>query len=466
MGGMADPQHASIDSLIGWLREQRRRDPCSPLSSLLAGKKFDQRRIVDIACIDLMERRRMGHAVTVESYVEDFSCIQDESNLLDLIDAEICVASELGEQPQLDDYAGRFPQLADQVMELVRLDAAAESEMTAALVDVSGEAQNVSDQNVSDSDQNVSDRAQNVSDRDQNVVMATNVAQAPASQSADFSIDVLPSDATPTKAEAATRHPIDLPAWFVGEQCVASGPGRWLIRGRDSVRGINLALKVTELPPRLTKVQGEQILDACEMAAKVRNASWVLPSVAAIQQRHLGVIRPWIYARPWQQLRATQDHRTQLRNLASVAFAVASAHQVGATHGGIHVENLMVGHDGKVQILDAAASRVGLERWLSPTSGSCDLEQILSLDQRISVDVQDLIKLVAAASVDWDQKWAIDLLANLRRIATSRAREACALIGQELVQHADSQNPAIEKAGQRQQRSWRIRLARWLTNSD
>ncbi len=140
MGGMVDPPHSSIDSLIDWLREQRRRDPCSPLSSLLADKKFDERRIVDIACIDLMERRRMGLAVTVESYLEDFSCIQDESNLLDLIDAEICVAAELGEQLQLDEYADRFPQLADQVTELVRLDAAAEAEMTPALVDVSGKA--------------------------------------------------------------------------------------------------------------------------------------------------------------------------------------------------------------------------------------------------------------------------------------------------------------------------------------
>ena len=62
MGRMIDPQHASIDSLIDWLREQRRRDPCSPLSSLLADKQCDEQRIVDIACIDLMERRRMGHA--------------------------------------------------------------------------------------------------------------------------------------------------------------------------------------------------------------------------------------------------------------------------------------------------------------------------------------------------------------------------------------------------------------------
>lgn len=446
MGGPVDPQHASIDSLIDWLRKQRRRDPNSPLSILLADQKFDEQRIVDIACIDLMERRRMGHAVTVESYLEDFSCIQDESDVLDLIDAEICVTSELGEELQLEDYVSRFPQLADQVIELVRLDAAAESNMTPASVDGS-------------------EMPQRVSETGRSEVIATSVEQSSVAQSADFSIEALPSDATPANAVGALRNPIDVPEWFFGEQCVASGSGRWLIRGRDSVRGINLALKVTKLPPRLTKIQSEQILDACEMAAKVCNASWVLPSVAAIQQRHLGVIRPWIYARPWQQLRLTEDHCSQLRNLASVAFAVASGHRVGATHGGIHVGNLMVDHEGKVQILDAAASRVGLERWLSPTTGHSDFEQIASLDERKRVDVQDLIKLVASASVDWDRQWASDLVSDLRCIASRRPEQACAMIGEELVQRADSVNPTIGKTGRRRQRSWRIRLARWLTKS-
>ena len=446
MGGMVDPPHSSIDSLIDWLRKQRRQDPDSPLSSLLADQKIDEQRIVDIACIDLMERRRMGHAVTVESYVEDFSCIQDASNVLDLIDAEICVTSELGEELQLEDYIRRFPQLVDQVIELVRLDAAAECNITPARVDGS-------------------DMAQRVSETGRSEVIATSVEQASAAQSADFSIETLPSDATPANAVGALRNPIDVPEWFVGEQCVASGSGRWLIRGRDSVRGIHLALKVTKLPPRLTEIQSEQILDACEMAAKVCNPSWVLPSVAAIQQKHLGVIRPWIYARPWQQLRLTEDHRSQLRNLASVAFAVASGHQVGATHGGIHVGNLMVDHEGKVQILDAAASRVGLERWLSPTTGRSDFEQIASLDERKRVDVQDLIKLVAAASVDWDRQWANDLVSDLRHLASRRPEEACAMIGKELVQRADSVNPPVAKTGRRQQRSWRIRLARWLTKS-
>jgi len=126
----------------------------------------------------------------------------------------------------------------------------------------------------------------------------------------------------------------------------------------------------------------------------------------------------------------------------------------------------MVDHEGKVQILDATASRIGLERWLSPTNTADDLEHILPLPQRINLDVQDLIKLVAAASVEWDQTWAIDLLSELRRIVASEAEEACALIGQELLQHADASNPAIGIAAPRQQRSWRIRLARWLASGD
>ena len=59
-------------------------------------------------------------------------CIRNESNLLDLIDAEICVASELGEKPQPHDYAERFPGLAEKISELVQMDAAAEVEMTPA----------------------------------------------------------------------------------------------------------------------------------------------------------------------------------------------------------------------------------------------------------------------------------------------------------------------------------------------
>jgi hypothetical protein len=289
-----------------------------------------------------------------------------------------------------------------------------------------------------------------------------NVGDIHPSQADDFSVD-LPGDATPQHVASMTDHPLDMPDWFVVAQCVGSGPGRWLIRGRDSVRGIALALKITELPAHLSSAQGKQILDACEVAAKVRNPTWVPPSVAAIQQRHLGVIRPWLFARPWQQCKATHDHGAQLRNLASVAFAVESAHRIGATHGGIHVENLMVDHAGRVQVLDAGSTRIGLERWLNPTASHADPDQIASLEERVHFDLQDLIKLVAAASVDWEQAWATDLMADLRQIAKQNQGDACGEVGQKLIRCADSVHPTNgASAGGSKRRSWRKRLARWI----
>jgi hypothetical protein len=88
MGDLVDPRDASIDGLIDWLSEKRRRDPVSRLSDLIAGHELDEHRLVDIACIDLMQRQRMEHPVSVESYLEEFPCLRNESNLLDLIDAE------------------------------------------------------------------------------------------------------------------------------------------------------------------------------------------------------------------------------------------------------------------------------------------------------------------------------------------------------------------------------------------
>ncbi len=58
MGEQIHPDEASLDDLIDWLRSQRTLHPTASLSSLLAGRSIDTQRLVDLACIDLMERRR------------------------------------------------------------------------------------------------------------------------------------------------------------------------------------------------------------------------------------------------------------------------------------------------------------------------------------------------------------------------------------------------------------------------
>ncbi len=435
MGETTDPRPASIDSLIQWLRAERRRDPESPLADLLRGRPLEENQLVDIVCIDLMQRRRMSHPVQVEDYLDEYPALCTKSNLLDLIDAEVCVSVELGAKVDVEVLSRRFPDLADPIRELVQIDFADEK-----AAPTTGAGNSI-----------VPDHGDG--DTEGTMLIDTDRVN---SHSGDFSIDELPFAAEPAlPVTPLTPYPVDVPEWFIGDRCVASGPGRWLIRGRDSVRGIPLALKISELPVQVSEAEIEQVLDACERAASVRNPCWVRPSVAAIQHRHLGVVRPWLFARSFQSHRADQAPRVQLVDLSRVAFAVAAAHHAQATHGGIHSDNLMVDHDGKIHLIDGASSRIALERWL--TAGNS--RQIASLSARMNMDVQDLIKLVAAASVDWHASWSVDLLARLREIGSNRSDEACGLIGQTLIRCADSLPSLVEDVARPPLRE---RFATWI----
>lgn len=437
MSEVIDPRDASIDGLIDWLSRKRRLDATSPLAYLIGDRNFDQQRLVDIACIDLMQRRRMQHDVGVESYLAEFPCLDTESDRLDLIDAELCVAKELGTSVELAPYLDRFPNMAEQIKELFELEI--EAQPTPAVMETA------------------------IADDESGDPVKPHANATCLVERDDFSVD-LPGETIPQRFASPLEHPVDIPDWFVVAQCVGSGPGRWLIRGRDSVRGMALALKITELPTHLSTLQAEQLLDACEVASRVRNPCWIKPSVAAIQERHLGVIRPWLHARPWQICKSEHDPGTQLRKLSSVAFALESAHRVGATHGGIHVENLMVDHTGKVQVLDAGSSRIGLGRWLNSSDKENNSEQIAPLEERIQVDVQDLIKLVAATAVDWQYAWSMELIADLRRIAREDEGPICGEIGQRLIRGADDFVPNTRSGStpRPKRRSWRKRLARWI----
>ena len=115
MAEAIDAEGESIDSLIQWLRSRRASDPDAPLTHLLAGRTLDPSRLVDVACIDLIQRRRMGHSVTTEHYLQEFPSLRRESTRLDLIDAELCVINELGGQCEASDFVERFPDLASPI---------------------------------------------------------------------------------------------------------------------------------------------------------------------------------------------------------------------------------------------------------------------------------------------------------------------------------------------------------------
>ena len=126
-----DPTSESIDGLIDWIRNARDRDAEASLFQLLRERLIDLRslgtqRLVDLACIDLIHRKRLGQSVTVESYVADFPQLGTDTHRLDLIDAELCVAEEIGLEICTEGLAKRFPDLADQIGELVQLGSEAE----------------------------------------------------------------------------------------------------------------------------------------------------------------------------------------------------------------------------------------------------------------------------------------------------------------------------------------------------
>jgi hypothetical protein len=391
MAGQADPRRdalalrdASLETLIDWLRQERLEKPRTPLRDLLGGQRVELTRLIDLACVDLIEQHRSGHTIGAESYVDQFPELGRNELLLDLIDAEICVARELQQPVDPRQYAKRFPALVDEINELLIMQ--------------------------------------------QSPSIAGAFQPLPENDSSD-----LPS----TTVEFLGDHPVDGPDWFSPEKCFASGPGRWLIRGRDRSCGEVMAMKVLALPSLSTE-QSRHLLDACEAASKVRHCVFVPPTLAAIERGHLGVIRPWVFGIPWIEVAAKGDVATQLRQFASLAYCLEAVRRSGAAHGGLHHENLFIDHDGNVRLVDAAGSRSGVRRWLESDQASEPAGPIVPLAQRQRQDLDDLIRLVESASESWREPWTSRLLKEMKRIAEGSHNECGAdELGALLMRYAD-----------------------------
>jgi len=85
--------------------------------------------VVMVLRVDQWERRRRGEWVPAESYLDAFPTVrQDPERAIDLVFAEYLLREQLGQSPTLDEYAGRFPQYADQLKLQVELHQAMEEE--------------------------------------------------------------------------------------------------------------------------------------------------------------------------------------------------------------------------------------------------------------------------------------------------------------------------------------------------
>ena len=73
----------------------------------------DPDRIVAVLRVDQWERCRLGQRVPAETYLDAFPAVRDQAeHAVELILAEYLLREELGEQPALEEYLGRFPQYA------------------------------------------------------------------------------------------------------------------------------------------------------------------------------------------------------------------------------------------------------------------------------------------------------------------------------------------------------------------
>lgn len=380
-----DLVQASLDGLIDWVRKERRQTPNVSLAELLRERKiapsrWSEQRLVDLACVDLMHRRRSGHLAHVEEYLADFPLLQRESNQLDLIDAELCVSRELGEETPIELYVERFPGLATQIRELIQLNPGKSLAGSAGLAE----------------------------------------PEASGLESTSNLIKLI-------------DQPLEIPDWFIAGHSVCSTPGdlsrsqhelkRWLIRGRDATRGTPVALKVLQLSSTCTSDDCDRILDDCAAATNVKNQCWVSPSMAAIQHRHLCVIRPWVHGRTLRETWTSPVSRSQLMHLASVAQTIASAHLAGTHHGGLHADNVVVDHKGIARVVDAGSSLNVASGWTK--------------DQRVAHDIRSLTRLVRSASEIWRNPSSKQLAGTIKQLAETSADDPCYAIGECLIQQAD-----------------------------
>ena len=491
MAEFSDVSTGGIDDLINWLNQQRRKNPAASLVDLLGGRKMDRNAVLDLACIDLMHQHRNGHHVCAEQYVREFPQLDRTGDLLDLIDAELCVAAELREPIDVAAYCDRFPDLATDIKELAQLDLSPEVPCFPRTPESRGFGFDLSE-------------APHFDDSSQTV-------NHPGGSSSGFSID--PSASLDAESSSENQklslesisedYPLTIPDWFLVDQCIVRDKDRCLLRGRDDVRGISLAMKIVRVPHLMADKDVIDLLDICEAASRVQNPHWIAPQMAAVQMGYLGVIRPWQFANPWQPPSITRSPESggaaealtkalnenalnnkslnqasptdtklhesimlrRWRQLATVAFAVEAAHRSGSTHGALHAGNLAVDHEGNVCVVDATSSFVALQRWLGNPAAGIQCNVIQSLDQRIHLDVEDMVKLVRDTAT-WIPSLASEQLVNqVQECIVDKGESLLTRMGEILMQYADHYQPMGRNSGVAQQPRWRERIARWLSRN-
>lgn len=422
----APTPNSSIDALIRWLEVQRNDHPDRPLADLVDSDSLPAETVLELAVVDLIGQRRRGRNALPEDYLMQFPDLADSrSAVLDLIDAELCVRRELGDPCEASFFIKRFPALADPIRQLIYLEYQPHAPGLAA-----------PDAAVSPARPRVSDARP-----DPDVVECQLVEFSASDQfsvQSDMTVaglhrrQAMPADEIRKDDSIDIPIPIKPPEWVTGARCIATTPtqfGRyWLVKGRDSQRTDTVAMKIIPAPAVLDRTQRTRILDLCEKCSNVTHPTWVAPRIAAINNGHLAVVRPWIFGVAFTSNHSGSELSQRLAVLVRVAFALSAAHRIGATHGSLKPNNIIIDHQSNVNLIDAGSGVSAWEDYLCRWDN--DLSR--SLEDRIRADSAALLKLVANECIGAGNHAAIDWIARINNEVDFGLADACVTIGEAL----------------------------------
>lgn len=432
---------ASIDQMIRWVEQTRRHNPDADLKDLIASDSISTESLVELAAVDLIGQRRRGLDVLPEHYLKQFPQLAAaEGWVLDLIDAELCVRREMKDDRDAAFYVDRFPGLAAAIEQLVHLapataDVALSADLLIAPTPVAPAAK------------------QQVPGKQSPTQVTVDIATDWESQSEpllferDMTVAGLHRNVSRQQRDVRTDDtidsiiPVNPPDWMGGARCVATSPletGRyWLVKGRDTAHGETVAMKIIPLPASLGRTERTRILDLCEASSSVSHPAWVAPRIAAINNGHLAVIRPWIFGNTFANPRAVSSPTKRLATLVTVAYALAAAHRIGSTHGSVKAQNIVTDHESAVNLIDAVSGVAGWEHYLS----IWDNELANTLAERIRRDTCDLLGLISKECINATDSKRLHWIDPLTSSIDFQTADACALIGERLQSWLDQPPP-------------------------
>lgn len=435
------PSDASIDQRIRWLEQLRAKHATAPLSDLIDHHSMSTDLLVELVAVDLIAQRRCGHEVLPEDYLKQFPALaKSDAHLLDLIDAELCVRREMKDARDAEFFIDRFPELADSIRQLVFLDVQPAERSYQPLSD-----------HAESSSPNIAlhEASQNSVHGTVDVSISEDSGSDPYLLQRDLTIAGLNRQSSVSTGDSRNDDSIDVPipikppAWMVGARCIATTlteSGRcWLVKGRDKERSDTVAMKIIPLPRTLDRTQRTRMLDLCGITSSVAHPTWVAPRIAAINNGHLAVVRPWIFGNPLAQGLfssglSSSMLKQRLQGIVRVAFALSAAHRIGATHGSVHARNIVIDHESNINLIDAASGVGGWEFNLSIWNN--DLSQ--TIDQRISRDTRGLVEMIASECIGSPDREMMDWPGQITSGIEFHENDACVRIGEALQARLDA----------------------------